>query len=112
MLDGRYEVRATHGKGVFSTVLLAKDHSQAADSLSSMVAIKVIRAIDTMAKAARLEIRILEALQRKQSSTGGKNCIRLLGTFAFRGHTFLVFEPMGSAPCLSFTQLLNGTTQT
>ena len=40
-MDGRYEVRATHGKGVFSTVLLAKDRSQAADSPLGMVAIKV-----------------------------------------------------------------------
>ena len=42
VMDGRYEVRATHGKGVFSTVLLAKDRSQAADSPLGMVAIKVI----------------------------------------------------------------------
>lgn len=38
----RYEVRASHGKGVFSTVLLAKDRSQAADSPLGMVAIKVL----------------------------------------------------------------------
>ena len=43
VMDGRFEVRATHGKGVFSTVLLAKDRSQAADSPLGMVAIKVSR---------------------------------------------------------------------
>lgn len=96
VLDGRFEVRATHGKGVFSTVLLAKDRTQETDSPLNMVAIKVIRAIDTMTKAARLEIKILEAMQQKQSSTGNKNCIRLLDTFMYRGHTCLVFEPMVS----------------
>lgn len=90
----RYEVRASHGKGVFSTVLLAKDRSQAADSPLGMVAIKVIRAMETMTKAARLEVRILETLQTRQTSVGSKNCIRLLDTFVYRGHTCLVFEPM------------------
>lgn len=28
MMDGRYEVFATHGKGVFSTVLRARDKGQ------------------------------------------------------------------------------------
>lgn len=93
-MDGRYEVRATHGRGVFSTVLLAKDRSQSNDSPLGMVAIKVIRAIDTMSKAARLETKILESLQSKGSGTGAKNCIRLLHTFIYRGHTCLVFEPM------------------
>lgn len=52
-MDGRYEVFATHGKGVFSTVLRARD--QQAGDPSSEVAIKMIRANETMFKAAQTE---------------------------------------------------------
>ena len=41
MIAGRYEVKATHGKGVFSTVLLARDRSQPEDHPLATVAIKV-----------------------------------------------------------------------
>lgn len=52
-MDGRYEVFATHGKGVFSTVLRARD--QQCGSGPSEVAIKIIRANETMSKAAQTE---------------------------------------------------------
>ena len=52
-MDERYEVFATHGKGVFSTVLRARD--QQCGSGPSEVAIKIIRANETMSKAAQTE---------------------------------------------------------
>jgi hypothetical protein len=55
-MDGRYEVFATHGKGVFSTVLRARDRGapDAAPGRCPEVAVKVIRANDIMYKARRL----------------------------------------------------------
>ena len=51
-MDGRYEVFATHGKGVFSTVLRARDQKT---GNGAEVAIKMIRANETMYKAAQTE---------------------------------------------------------
>lgn len=47
ILDGRYEVTAAHGKGVFSTVVRAKN-LKAANGEPEEVAIKIIRSNDTM----------------------------------------------------------------
>lgn len=54
-MDGRYEVFATHGKGVFSTVLRARDQQGGEGGGPSEVAIKIIRANETMSKAAQTE---------------------------------------------------------
>ena len=54
-MDGRYEVFATHGKGVFSTVLRARDQQGGEGGGPSEVAIKMIRANETMSKAAQTE---------------------------------------------------------
>lgn len=53
VMDDRYEVFATHGKGVFSTVLRARD--QTSEGAVGEVAIKIIRANETMYKAAQTE---------------------------------------------------------
>lgn len=47
ILDGRYEVTAAHGKGVFSTVVRAKN-LKAGNGEPEEVAIKMIRSNDTM----------------------------------------------------------------
>lgn len=47
ILDGRYEVTAAHGKGVFSTVVRAKD-LKAGPGDPEEVAIKIIRNNETM----------------------------------------------------------------
>jgi len=47
LLDGRYEITAAHGKGVFSTVVRAKDLKAGKDDPAE-VAIKIIRNNDTM----------------------------------------------------------------
>jgi len=53
VMDGRHEVFATHGKGVFSTVLRARDLKT--EGGVGEVAIKIIRANETMYKAAQTE---------------------------------------------------------
>ncbi len=52
IVNDRYEVFATHGRGVFSSVLRARDrHRKDADGAVAEVAIKIIRANETMHKA-------------------------------------------------------------
>ena len=57
------------------------------------VAIKVIRANETMYKAAQTEQSILRQLGNSDPENR-KHCIRLLRAFEFRKHMCLVFEPM------------------
>ena len=47
LLDGRYEITAAHGKGVFSTVVRARN-IKASIGEPEEVAIKIIRSNDTM----------------------------------------------------------------
>lgn len=47
VLDGRYEIAAAHGKGVFSTVVRAKD-LKAGHGEPEEVAIKILRSNETM----------------------------------------------------------------
>ncbi|CAN6347448.1 unnamed protein product [Urochloa humidicola] len=61
LLDGRYEIAAAHGKGAFSTVVRAKDLKAGNDDPEE-VAIKIIRDNDTMYKAGKQEVSILEKL--------------------------------------------------
>ena len=91
VLDGRYEVFATHGRGVFSSVLRVRD--QGSVPPGEEVAIKVIRANETMTKAAAQEITILRKLAGADPE-GRRHCVRLLRSFEFRSHVFLAFESM------------------
>jgi serine/threonine-protein kinase PRP4 len=92
VLDGRYEVFATHGRGVFSSVLRARDAAPAPGDPDE-VALKVIRANDTMTKAAQQEVVILRKLAGADPENR-RHCVRLLRTFEYRSHTFLVFESL------------------
>ncbi|KAI8468803.1 MAG: kinase-like protein [Monoraphidium minutum] len=95
-MDGRYELFACKGKGVFSTVLRARDNLRADPNnpaAKAEVAIKMIRANDTMARAAQLEMRILKALADADPDNR-KHVIRLLRSFEYRSHVCLVFESM------------------
>ena len=78
----RFEILGTLGKGVFSNVVKALDHT-----LNKQVAIKITRNNDLMRNAAKKEIEILKLLDTK-------NTIKLLNNFDYRGHKLLVFEMM------------------
>lgn len=92
VLDSRYQVYGNVGRGVFSTVLRAKDISpSAADGQD--VAIKVIRNNDVMYKAGHKELTILNLLASKDPEDK-RHCIRLISHFEFKNHLCLVFEPM------------------
>jgi serine/threonine-protein kinase PRP4 len=92
IIGSRYEVFKAHGRGVFSSVLRARDLGTNI-SPPPEVAIKVIRANETMFKAGQVEKVILRKLAEADPE-GKRHCIRLLGSFEYRSHLCLVFEPM------------------
>ncbi|KAH7622382.1 putative Serine/threonine-protein kinase PRP4-like protein [Nannochloris sp. 'desiccata'] len=92
IIGSRYEVFKAHGRGVFSSVLRARDLGTNI-SPPPEVAIKVIRANETMYKAGQVEKVILRKLAEADPE-GKRHCIRLLGSFEYRSHLCLVFEPM------------------
>ncbi|KAF8100891.1 hypothetical protein N665_0214s0051 [Sinapis alba] len=92
LLDGRYEVIATHGKGVFSTVVRAKD-LKAGPAEPEVVAIKIIRNNETMHKAGQTEVQILKKLAGSDREDK-RHCVRFLSSFKYRNHLCLVFESL------------------
>ncbi|EXB94180.1 Serine/threonine-protein kinase PRP4-like protein [Morus notabilis] len=92
LLDGRYEITAAHGKGVFSTVVRAKN-VKAVDGEPEEVAIKIIRSNDTMYKAGMTELVILKKLVG-QDPENKRHCVRFLSSFKYRNHLCLVFESL------------------
>jgi len=106
VLDGRYEVLNSHGRGVFSTVVKAKDLQtplaagggvDGGDTVDGQefaeVAVKVIRANETMYKAAQLEITVLKKLSGADPENK-RHCVKFHRSFEFREHVFMVFESM------------------
>ena len=90
----RYELTASHGKGVFGSVLRAKDHRRVtASGAPAEVAIKIARAMDTMYKQAQSERAILQKLAETDPDNRA-HCVRMLEYFDYRGHACLVFENM------------------
>ncbi|OMO90259.1 hypothetical protein CCACVL1_07438 [Corchorus capsularis] len=92
LLDSRYEVTAAHGKGVFSTVVRAKD-LKAGTNDPEEVAIKIIRNNETMHKAGQLEVQILKKLAGADPDDK-RHCVRFLSSFKYRNHLCLVFESL------------------
>jgi len=86
---GRYLVFANLGKGMFSSVVRAKD-SQRGDR---EVAIKIVRSQETMYKAGLKEIAILNKL-RSMDPEDKKHIVQLEGHFVHRGHLCMVFESL------------------
>jgi serine/threonine-protein kinase PRP4 len=92
LLDARYEVIAAHGKGVFSTVVRARD-LKAGSNGPEEVAIKIIRNNETMYKAGIDESAILKKLVGADPEDK-RHCVRFLSSFKYRNHLCLVFESL------------------
>ncbi|KAK4376472.1 hypothetical protein RND71_002768 [Anisodus tanguticus] len=92
ILDGRYEIVAAHGKGVFSTVVRAKD-LKARSGDPEEVAIKMIRNNETMYKAGMEELIILKKLVGADPEDK-RHCVRFISSFKYRNHLCLVFESL------------------
>ncbi|KAI4373293.1 hypothetical protein MLD38_011430 [Melastoma candidum] len=78
-LDGRYAVIAAHGKGVFSTVVRAKDVNAGVGEPKE-VAIKILRSKEAMYKAGVQELGILNKLVGADPEDK-RHCVRLLSSF-------------------------------
>ncbi|ORX53223.1 kinase-like protein [Hesseltinella vesiculosa] len=88
MQNGRYQTIAHLGKGVFSSVVKAKDTQTGEE-----VAIKMIRSNETMYKAGQKELTLLNKLMEADPENK-KHVIRLMSHFEHRGHLCLVFESL------------------
>ncbi|KAL7334606.1 U4/U6 small nuclear ribonucleoprotein prp4 [Mucor circinelloides] len=88
VLDDRYQVLANLGRGVFSSVVKAKDQETNED-----VAIKLIRNNETMYKAGQKELTFLKKLMDADPDNK-KHVIRLQRHFEHRSHLCLVFETL------------------
>ena len=83
---GRYQIVSAVGRGVFSTVLCAKDLQTDMD-----VAIKVIRSNDVMYRAGQKEIALLRQIAENDPEDK-KHIVRMLDHFMHKGHLCIVFE--------------------
>jgi serine/threonine-protein kinase PRP4 len=86
LLENRYHVQANLGKGMFSSVVRALD-----TTTNELVAIKLIRANETMKKAGMKEIEIIQKLNDADKENK-KHLIRLERYFEHKGHLCMVFE--------------------
>ena len=84
---GRYQIVSAVGRGVFSSVLCAKDTHR----FDAEVAIKVIRSNEVMSKLAQKELTLLEEL-RAADPEDRKHIVKLLHHFKHKGHLCFVFE--------------------
>lgn len=94
--NGRYHVHANLGKGMFASVVRAKDMLASKDGQNGAghdVAIKVVRSQESMYKSSQKEASILKKLQEADPA-GKYHIIKLDRTFEHRGHLCLVFEAM------------------
>lgn len=92
IMDGRYRVLASHGSGVFSTVIRAQD-LKANKNDHNEVAIKIIRNNDFMHKCGLKEVEILKRLNEADPNNK-RHCVQLLSSFQHRNHLCLVFESL------------------
>ncbi|MCE3216829.1 Serine/threonine-protein kinase PRP4 [Datura stramonium] len=99
ILDGRYDILAAHGKGVFSTVIRAKDF-KARPGDPEEVAIKIIRNNEIMYKAGTEELVILKKLVDADPEDK-RHCVRLVSSFKYPNHLCLVFESL----CMNLREL-------
>jgi len=90
VLNDRYKVLGSFGKGVFSTVMRCVDMRS---PTGLEVAIKVQRNNEMMRRAGEKEIMYLQELTRNDPESK-KHCIQLLGTFDHEDHLCMVFEAL------------------
>lgn len=94
ILNGKYRVLGSVGKGVFSTVLRCQLLGEGSAGVGdNIVAIKLIRNNEVMREASQTEIKILTELAERDPRDK-KHCVRLLERFEHRNHVALVFESM------------------
>ncbi|KAF8589751.1 kinase-like protein [Ramaria rubella] len=90
---GKYQVFSSLGKGMFSNVVRARILNGEGSEAGKEVAIKIVRAQESMHRAGLKEVQILNKL-RQTDPEDKKHLVRLERTFEHRGHLCLVFESL------------------
>ena len=90
LIQGRYHVQQNLGRGMFASVVRARDNKTHRD-----VAIKIIRNNETMFKAGKKEIDILKDLAANDPEDK-KHVIRLDRSLEHKGHLCMVFPHYSS----------------
>ncbi|KAJ3097610.1 dual specificity protein kinase kns1 [Physocladia obscura] len=85
-LTPQFKIIRLLGQGTFGKVVEAYDRRR-----NIKVAIKIIRSIQKYRDAAKIEVRVLNAL-KKNDPQNLKRCIHLMFHFEHRNHTCMVFE--------------------
>ena len=86
VLDGRYQIQAALGKGMFSSVIRALDLET-----NKLVAVKMMRNNDALRKGGLTEIAILQKLNEADPDDR-RHIVRFENHFEFKGHLCLAFE--------------------
>ncbi|KAJ1817474.1 serine threonine protein kinase CMGC group [Coemansia sp. RSA 2675] len=87
--NSRFKIRRLLGQGTFGKVMECEDAAS-----GRLVAIKVIRAVPKYRDAAKIEIRVLQTLQRNDP-TNAFQCMHVNETFDHRNHVCMVFDLLG-----------------
>ncbi|KAJ2285206.1 serine threonine protein kinase CMGC group, partial [Coemansia sp. RSA 353] len=85
----RFKIRRLLGQGTFGKVMECADNTT-----GRLVAIKVIRAVPKYRDAAKIEIRVLQTLQR-HDPTNSYQCMHVNETFDHRNHVCMIFDLLG-----------------
>jgi dual specificity tyrosine-phosphorylation-regulated kinase 2/3/4 len=83
-LEYRYEIRRLLGRGSFGQVAECFDHRR-----KILVAVKVVTSSSKFRKQSKIEVAILEFLNRSSQS---EHIVRMKASFSFRRHICIVFE--------------------
>lgn len=86
LLDGRYQISTTLGRGMFSGVARALDVTT-----KQVVAIKIMRNNDALRKGGFTEIAILQKLNAADPENK-KHIVRFERSFEYKGHLCMAFE--------------------
>ena len=86
VLDGRYQISTTLGRGMYSGVARAVDIST-----GKLVAIKIMRKNDALRKGGFTEIAILQKLNDADPDDK-KHIVRFERSFEYQGHLCMAFE--------------------
>ncbi|EFJ33506.1 hypothetical protein SELMODRAFT_2003, partial [Selaginella moellendorffii] len=88
-INSKYQVKASIGSGMFSTVFLAKS---LLPECQQEVAIKIPRKNDLMLRSAKSELQILKKVAEPEATNKDNHCVKLLDSFVYREHLCLVME--------------------
>lgn len=90
-LQNRYEIQSLLGEGTFGKCLACYDRKR-----DRVIALKIIKNIEKYREAAKLEVKVLMKIARKDPEQK-KLCIELLSTFNHHGHICLAFPKLGKS---------------